>query len=132
MLANNENLTLAEKMRLIRYRQCIDQDALALRFGTTKYQYRKFEAGDPVNDELSAKICAYIEDAWVSSASPHELLRIERERAGFTTNRAADVVGYSRSMYMIIEGGGRPIGHAQLFQKAINNNADVECEAAAG
>lgn len=124
MLANNENLTTPERMRLLRSRLCLTQDQLKEHFGITKYAYRQIETGDShVSDELTRAVQSYVAAKWTADASPHELLRIERERAACTTIDAAGVVGYSRSMYMIIEGGGRPYNKASEFQQAIYNHA---------
>lgn len=124
MLANNKNLTTPERMRLLRSRTGLTQDELADVFCVTKYKYRQIETGDShVPDDLTRAVQAYIAQNWTSDATAHELLRIERERAGYTTIDAANVVGYSRSMWMIVEGGGRPYKSAPEFQQVIYNHA---------
>ncbi len=133
MLANNENLTISERMRVLRIRLGLTQDQLTNHFGTTKYAYRKIETGDMtrVSDDLLSDVQAFVAENWTRDATPYELLRIERERASYTTTYTAGVVGFSRSLYMIVEGGGRPQQYAPEFQQAINNHA-TERKATAG
>ena len=125
MLADNKNLTLGEKMRLLRSRLSENQESLARAFGVSKYQYRKVECGGEVLPALHTKIVDFVDTHWDRPAGAHELLRIERERAGFHTVYAAEVVGYSRSLWMIIEGGGRPHSYAPKFQQKIYNHATI-------
>lgn len=129
MLANSETLTTAEKLLLIRSRTGITQTELAKLFETTKYQYRKVET-DPnwpvgFDPELVDRITQYVDQNWSEPASAAELLKVERVRAKLTTHDAAEVVGYCRAYWMIIEGGGRPVKQAPAFQKAIHDHAAI-------